>query len=55
LLTKGFELGFNGLEAGPAGGNLQLGRFTVGPFRLADRLPEKVKPLGKGGNDRFGW
>lgn len=53
LLTKGFDLGFHGVQTGLVRGDLELGRFAIGPGIFTDRLPEAVESLLDGGDEGF--
>ena len=51
LLTEGATLVREGLQAGPAGGNPQLGRLPVRSLMFAHGLSSEVKALREGGQD----
>lgn len=42
-LTEGFDLRLDGLKAGLARSNLQLGRFATRPLVFAEGLPQEVE------------
>jgi hypothetical protein len=54
VVTEGFDLGFHSLEARLARRNLQLGWFALWSGKLADRLPQEIKPCSQWGEERFG-
>jgi len=51
LLTESADLGPEGLQAGLAGGDPQLGLFAVRALMFAHGLPKEVKALREGSND----
>ena len=53
VATERFNFGRDGLHTGLAGCNLELGQCAVGAAMCTDRLPEEVKALCEGGNDRL--